>query len=61
MPKPNWENRTLFVGENLHFMLAMNSETIDLIATDPPSNKGRDFHATPESLAKGARFQDRWK
>lgn len=38
----------------------MNSETVDLIATDPPFNKGRDFHATPDSLAAGARFQDRW-
>ena len=38
----------------------MNSETVDLIATDPPFNKGRDFHATPDSLAKGASFQDRW-
>ena len=38
----------------------MNSETVDLIATDPPFNKGKDFHATPESLAAGARFQDRW-
>jgi len=38
----------------------MNSESVDLIATDPPFNKGRDFHATPDSLAKGARFQDRW-
>ena len=38
----------------------MNSETVDLIATDPPFNKGKDFHATPDSLAKGAKFQDRW-
>ena len=38
----------------------MNSETIDLIATDPPFNKNRDFHATPDSLAAGAKFQDRW-
>ena len=30
-----------------------------LIATDPPFNKSRDFHATPDSLARGARFQDR--
>ena len=27
---------------------------------DPPFNKGRDFHATPESLSAGAKFQDRW-
>ncbi|MDE2947471.1 MAG: DNA methyltransferase [Chloroflexota bacterium] len=38
----------------------MNSETVDLIATDPPFNKNRDFHATPDSLAAGAKFQDRW-
>ena len=38
----------------------MNSESIRLIATDPPFNKGKDFHATPDSLAKGASFQDRW-
>ena len=38
----------------------MDSETVDLIATDPPFNKSRDFHATPDSLARGAKFQDRW-
>ena len=38
----------------------INSETIDLIAIDPPFNKGKDFHATPDSLASGAKFQDRW-
>ena len=38
----------------------LNSESVDLIATDPPFNKGRDFHATPDSLASGAKFQDRW-
>ena len=57
---PNWNNRTLFHGDNLDFLRAMNSESVDLIATDPPFNKGRDFHATPESLASGAKFQDRW-
>ena len=60
MATPNFENRTLFHGDNLKFLRGMNSETIDLIATDPPFNKGRDFHATPDSLAKGAKFQDRW-
>ena len=39
----------------------MNSGSVHLIATDPPFNKRRDFHATPESLAKGASFQDRWR
>ena len=60
MSEPNWKNRTLFHGDNLDFLRAMNSESVDLIATDPPFNKGRDFHATPDSLASGAKFQDRW-
>lgn len=57
---PNWKNRTLFHGDNLDFLRAMNTESVDLIATDPPFNKGKDFHATPNSLAAGAKFQDRW-
>lgn len=57
---PNWKNRTLCHGDNLDFLRSMNSETVDLIATDPPFNKGRDFYATPDSVAKDASFQDRW-
>ena len=60
MAERNFQNRTLFHGDNLDFLQGMNGETVDLIATDPPFNKGKDFHATPESLAAGARFQDRW-
>ena len=60
MSSPNFQNRTLFHGDNLKFLRSLNSESIDLIATDPPFNKGKDFHATPGSLAKGAKFQDRW-
>ena len=58
---PNVENRTLFEHDNLPVMRGINSETIDLIATDPPFNKGKDFHATPDSLAAGASFSDRWR
>ena len=60
MAAPNWSNRTLFHADNLPVLRGMNSESVDLIATDPPFNKGRDFHATPDSLAAGAKFQDRW-
>ena len=60
MAEPNWGNRTLFQGDNLEFLRGMNSESVDLVATDPPFNKGRDFHATPDSLADGASFQDQW-
>ena len=61
MTLPNFQNRTLFQGDNLPFLQGLNSATVDLIATDPPFNKSRDFHATPNSLAAGARFTDRWR
>ena len=54
------KNRTLLHGDNLDMLRGIDSETIHLIATDPPFNKGRDFHATPDSVARGASFQDRW-
>jgi len=57
---PNVKNRTLFHGDNLEFLRGIDTGTIRLIATDPPFNKNKDFHATPESLASGARFTDRW-
>lgn len=60
MPEPNVENRTLFHGDNLDFLRGINGGTVNLIATDPPFNKSKDFHATPDSLAKGASFVDRW-
>ena len=56
----NVENRTLFHGDNLSLLRGINSNSIHLIATDPPFNKSKDFHATPDSLAAGAKFQDRW-
>ena len=61
MTAPNFLNRTLYHGDNLEFLRGMNSETVDLVATDPPFNKSRDFHATPDSLAAGAKFEDRWR
>ena len=56
----NFESRTMYHCNNLPVLQGMNSETVDLIATDPPFNKGKDFHATPTALAKGAKFEDRW-
>ena len=50
MPMPNFANRTLYHGDCLDFLRGMNSETVKLIATDPPFNKNKDFHATPDSL-----------
>jgi DNA modification methylase len=61
MPECNFENRTLYHGDNLDFLKGINSGTVNLIATDPPFNKNKDFHATPDSLAAGASFTDRWR
>ena len=60
MGEPNFKNRTLYHHDNLAVLRGMNSNSVHLIATDPPFNKSRDFHATPDSLASGASFQDRW-
>ena len=60
MAERNFANRTLYHGDNLAFLRGMNSGTVNLIATDPPFNKNKDFHATPDSLSAGAQFQDRW-
>ena len=61
MGAPNFANRTLYHGDNLPFLRGMNSETVQLIATDPPFNKNKDFAASPSALAAGARFEDRWR
>ena len=60
MADPNFANRTLYHADNFETLRGINSGCIDLIATDPPFNKSRDFHATPDSLARGAKFEDRW-
>jgi len=39
----------------------INSECIDLIATDPPFNKKRQFNAPLGSRAAGQKFEDRWR
>ena len=48
-------NRTVFLGDNLPFLRAIQCESIHLIATDPPFNKSRDFFNEG-----GAGFSDRW-
>ncbi|MCY4654073.1 MAG: hypothetical protein OXC95_13025, partial [Dehalococcoidia bacterium] len=46
---PNFRSRTLFHGDNLPFLRGMHSKSVHLIATDPPFNRHRDFHATPDA------------
>ena len=50
----NFKNRTLYHGDNLDFLRGMNSETVHLIATDPPFKKQRDFHD------RKGEFSDKW-
>ena len=40
MPNTDSLNRTLFIGDNILVLRGIDSESIDLIATDPPFNKG---------------------
>ena len=56
----NWENKTLFIGDNLHVLRSMNSETVDLIYLDPPFNSNRTYAAPIGSRAAGAAFKDAW-
>ena len=54
MGQPNFENRTLYYGDNLPALRRMNSETVHLIATDPPFKKQRGF------FSDAGGYDDRW-
>ena len=56
----NFENRTLFIADNLDIMRGMDSETIDLIYLDPPFKSGKQWKAPIGSPAEGAEFKDIW-
>ena len=40
MPNTDSLSRTLFIADNLPILRGLDSESVDLIATDPPFNKG---------------------
>ena len=56
----NWQNRTMWTGDNLDIMRGMNSESVDLIYLDPPFNSNRNYAAPIGSEAAGAAFKDTW-
>ncbi len=60
MGTPNWQNQTIWTGDNLDIMRGMNSESVDLIYLDPPFNSNRDYAAPIGSQAAGAAFKDTW-
>ena len=55
------KSRTLFICDNLRVLRGIESETIDLIATDPPYNAKRSFNAPLGTDTANAKFDDRWK
>ena len=56
----NFENRTLFIADNLDIMQGMDSGIIDLIYLDPPFNTNEEYKAPIGSPAEGAEFKDIW-
>ena len=55
--EPNWINKTLFLGDNLHVMRRMNSSLIDLIYLDPPFNSNQIY---THAIGKHPVFRDIW-
>ena len=51
----NFEPDTIFHMDNLDALRGMNSATIDLIATDPPFNTGRNRESV------GGKYVDQWR
>ena len=58
--EPNWQNRTMWTGDNLDIMRGMNSESVDLGHVDPPFNSNRNYVAPFGSEVVGAAFKDAW-
>ena len=56
----NWQNKSVFTGDNLPIMRGMNSESVDLIYLDPPFNSKTNYAAPIGSEAAGAEFKDTW-
>ena len=61
----NVKNRTLFIKDNLPILRGINSESVDLIATDPPFNKGvKAFEGIVDAgVGKGGKkvsYKDVW-
>jgi len=54
----NIGNRNLFVCDNLRVLRGIDSNTIDLIATDPPFNSKRSFQAPLGTAAAKQKFND---
>ncbi|MYD35879.1 MAG: hypothetical protein F4X20_02475 [Dehalococcoidia bacterium] len=56
----NVANRTLFIGDNLPILRGINSESVDLIATDPPFNKGVKAFEGITKAGENVSYKDVW-
>ena len=56
----NWQDKTIFIGDNLLLICGMNSESVDLIYLDLPFNSNRNYAVPIGSRAAGATFKDAW-
>ena len=50
MGEPNFASGTVWTGDNLPVLRGMNSESVDLIATDPPFNNLAGFLRNPHNI-----------
>ena len=53
-------NRTLFLEDNLPVLRGLDSDSIDLIATDPPFNKGVPAFEGTTKAGQNVEFKDVW-
>ena len=53
-------NRTLFLLDNLPVLRGLDSDSVDLIATDPPFNKGVPAFKGKTKAGRGVEFKDVW-
>ena len=60
MANPNFVDKTIWTGDNLHILRGLNSDSVDLIYLDPPFNSNRNYSAPVGSVAAGAAFKDTW-
>ena len=53
-------NRTLFISDNLPVLRGIDSESIDLVATDPPFNKGVKAFEGITAAGENISYKDVW-
>ena len=57
MPNVDKLHRSIFIADNLNIMRGLDSDSVDLIATDPPFNKGKVSY---KGTKRDVQFKDVW-